>query len=331
MNKKLGIIILNWNGSEDTISCLKSLKEKDMYDVILLDNNSKEEEYNILEHYISEYYVDSCIIKNDKNLNLSAVSASLILVRSEVNLGFANGNNFIANQIIKKYEYVLLLNNDTEVETGAIGNMLSLIAGGDYVAVTCDIRMYFDKSRLWNAGGMFTWYNDRRYIPQKKIDKLEKSGVKSITVDFITGCALMIRSSHIEKYGLFTTKFFHGEEDFNLCYRLRKLGYKVGVDLTSRIYHKVGRSVNKVVDENRIANGIVLHFSNRVIDFKDFLPNYEWIVWREIFLFLIFIRQILSKRGFACAMKIVNRIRYISTSYNEVDRDLFKKITTGEI
>lgn len=70
-----------------------------------------------------------------------------------------------------------------------------------------------------------------------------------ITAEFITGCALFIRSTIIKKYGGLTDDFFHGEEDFNFCWRMKKNHIKGKCLNKVLVYHKV---ILQVSEKNSI-------------------------------------------------------------------------------
>ena len=283
--KELAIIILDWNGASDTIECLKCLNNKELYDIYLLDNGSERENVKIVSEFLDKNSYDVQIISD---IYEATGESFITYIQSPENMGFAKGNNYIAKKIIERYKYILLLNNDTEIPKDTIEHMLSTAKKMDTVALTCDIRLFSDKRTLWNAGGFFTVIGERKYYSQKKIDKLKKKGILYIDAQFITGCALLINSKYVLENGLFTEKFFHGEEDFNFCYNLWKNRKKVGVDLGVKIYHKVGQSLGRVKKE-RSYGATLVNYTNRVIDFKFLYSKMHWIIWKEMYLGLVFL------------------------------------------
>ena len=329
--KELALIILNWNGSEDTIECLDSLFSSDKaVDIVILDNASKPEQLKILESNLESRHKDYISVDAegfDKDVITDEVS--LYLVKSKTNLGFAAGNNFIAERICEKYEYVLLLNNDTIVPKDSIQSMLNTIEKRSLVAVTCDIRYNYDRSVLWNAGGNFKWYGDRKYFSQKKIDRLKSKGVTYIKAQYITGCALMIDCEYIRKYKLFTDKFFHGEEDYNLCYRLKKHGYAVGVDLSVQIYHKVGQSIKRDDDGTKVLKSSIVHYLNRIIDYKEFYGKLRWKMWRTFYINLVILKRKLSGFTRSQAKLLKNKLYYYSNNFENVKWEVFSEIMNG--
>ena len=285
--KKLAIIILNWNGTKDTIDCLETLKNIDLYDIYLLDNGSTEDKYQELKEFCfsnysqKEYRLDNLEERTEEK-------KGLYLIKSSVNLGFAGGNNAVSKAIVEDYDYQLLLNNDTFVPMGAIESMLDKIERNDVDAITCDIRYYYDKLKLWDAGGIFNWIGNINYYTNKDIEKYKNKKIEFIKAQYITGCVMMIKREYLKKYGLFTDRFFHGEEDYNFCYNLKRRGHKIGVDIGTRIYHKVGQSLNPTRDKNKTIRSNILHFTNRVIDYKEFYSNAHWKIWSSFYITIVF-------------------------------------------
>lgn len=319
--KELAIIILDWNGAEDTIECIKTLNNHSLYDIYLLDNGSKEDNNKIISDFLTSPKYEE--ISGETTLDAFKTRKNEITyIHSETNLGFAVGNNTVAKMICNSYRYILLLNNDTEVPSGTIESMLKTAKDKRTVALTCDIRVYYRKNELWNAGGYFTIFGERKYYSQKKIDGLKNKGVRYIDASFITGCALLVDAEHIRKHGLFTDKFFHGEEDFNLCYKLKKTHEKVGVDIGVIIYHKVGKTIQRI-GENKSYNSMLVNYVNRTIDFKEFYGKIRWMVWREVYLWAITLVRIIKGMDTKRMSLMRKRIRKISTENENVKKQVF--------
>lgn len=154
-----------------------------------------------------------------------------IFIRSPENMGFAVANNVIFD-VIKDagFKYITLINNDTLLSPDTLSQLFSAMEKyPEYGVMTGDIRYYSEREKLWNAGGYFTFYGDKRYFNQKKIDKMKARGREVMDCEFLTGCFMCCRTELLLKYGLFTDKFFFGEDDFNFCMRMKKGGNKAGM------------------------------------------------------------------------------------------------------
>lgn len=326
---KLGIIILNWNGEDDTIECITSIRnnEDEVYPIFLLDNASQQSSITKIEKWLESDYGLSYVIMNEEEFEQcnEYVAYTLYFIKSKKNMGFAKGNNFIWDRIKNNFEYVFLLNNDTVIEKQSIANMLIYMDENPNTGViSCDIRLYNHPDKLWNAGGFFTWYGDRKYYSQKKIDMYKARGIKSIKTPFITGCALLCRREIANKYGTFTEKFFFGEEDFNYCKRLQQHKVKVESVLHSTIYHKVSTSIKKTQSN---INKIILHFSNRIIDMKIFYKPLKWKLWRIAYLIAIFFKVYLMTYEIKQAMKVVKYVYHYTSNFEEITYETYIEIS----
>ena len=331
MNKSLAIIMLNWNGTQDTIESLQSLKDNiETYDIFLLDNASKENQIEQMYAFLKEDHFFNTVIETTTTFcgkGRNEEPQNLYYIISDENMGFAGGNNYIADQLKQEYDYLLLLNNDTVVVGDAIASMLNLIRAKKHVAVTCDIRYFSEPDVLWNAGGDIMWYGDRKYYPQSMVDEWIRKGIEDINAQFITGCALLIDSEYIRANGLFTDKFFHGEEDYNFCMNVANRGGTLGVDLTAKIYHKVGRSIAKHQNNPKQLRGRVVHYTNRVIDYKHILDGLQWKLWRELYLLLITVKAVFSRNSdLKTAIHVAGKVRSYSNKYDHVRKDVFMEI-----
>lgn len=325
---KLGIIILNWDGYKDTIECINSLRNNDNSDfsIFLMDNGSANNSVNKINNWIKgNKYTNVINISIGNFSKLKKFDNNKIyFIESSENLGFAKGNNLIWKNIYEEFEYVLLLNNDTVIENNSINNMIEYMDNNPKTGVaSCDIRLYSNPLKLWNAGGYFTWYGDRKYIKQNKIDDYINNNKKSIKTPFITGCVLLIRKNITEEYGFFTENFFFGEEDFNYCKRLQKNNVLIETILNSRIYHKVGSSINKT-DFNQ--NRYILHFTNRIINLKEFYSPIYWYLWREFYIFAILCHSYKNNNDLLRSFKVAIKIKKYTSNYSMISKETFNEI-----
>ena len=122
--KSLAIILLNYNGSSDTIECIESLDNTITnfdYDIYIIDNASRKEETDILKRYISSR--EDFSIYSDDIFERNKVKGNLLILSND-NAGFAGGNNKVIRTIYEDYAYILLLNNDTVVQPDFIEKMI---------------------------------------------------------------------------------------------------------------------------------------------------------------------------------------------------------------
>ena len=118
MGPKVCVIILNWNGLEDTIECLESLKKTTYpnYEVVVVDNGSKGNDAQVLE----ERFADR-----------------IHLVRNDRNYGYAGGNNIGIRYALTGSvpDYLLILNNDVVVAPDFLTEMVGAAAGDEQIGL----------------------------------------------------------------------------------------------------------------------------------------------------------------------------------------------------
>ena len=135
--KKVAIILVNYNGAEDTLECIASIlkSQYENYKIIVVDNCSTDSSYEILDKQ-KEFY-------------------NFVLIKAKSNDGFSAGNNIgIKYALNNGADYILLLNNDTVVETDLIGYLLEGFKNSNNCGATiCKIMCYPQKSIIWYGGG----------------------------------------------------------------------------------------------------------------------------------------------------------------------------------
>ena len=313
--KDLAVIILNYNGSDDTIECIKSLdKQKTVfhYSVYILDNGSQSEIFKKLEDYIGQRKdYESCKYSPDLDL----LAERNYLIRSDENFGFAKGNNQITKLVMNKFEFVVLLNNDTTVDELFIDKMLQFLnANPDIKYASCRINNYFKKDLLWNCGGKVLWWGNKHYFTEQELAR--KGHI--VETSFISGCALYLRTDMLSDNGLLSEDFFHGEEDFNFCWRMKKAGIRGACLNETLVYHKISVSSKKGgMKVGKVAG----YYANRIIDMHKFYPGWIWEIWRRLLMLFIVVDGMRKKYAISEIkeiLRLVNKYSY-NTQLTYVD------------
>ena len=227
------IILVNYNGYEDTVECIESLKKitYSNYKIIVVDNNSLDNSGQKIKQRFCE---------------------DIIYIPSDENLGFAGGNNLGIEYALKQNcDYVLLLNNDTLVEPDFLEPLLQVFKEEHSVgAVGGKIFHWSNPELLWFAGAKINSFTGKtRHLGYLEKDMGQYD--KITETDYITGCLMLVKREAIEAAGLMEDKYFlyYEETDWNL--RIKKSGYRLFYTPNSRIYHKVSASMTKI---NHIVN-----------------------------------------------------------------------------
>lgn len=217
----LFVIILNWNGKQDTLECLKSFQAVSTpHQIVVVDNASSDQSAQIIERAFP----------------------SVTLLENRENLGYAEGNNVGIRYALKKgANYLLILNNDTRVDPSILKGFLQTMEKHPKISILgAKPFLYSDQSRLDHIGGM---WNKRRgnfdligsYDEGDKWTELE-------ALDYVCGCALFVKAEVFQKIGEFESRFFLFWEESDWCSRARKAGFQPFFCPEAKIWHKVSAS-----------------------------------------------------------------------------------------
>lgn len=296
--KKVGIIIVNYNGWEDTLECLNTLlninKKGFLVTILIIDNGSTNDSVFKIENWLLKTCNYNQKIKDDYSYNEIIIK----FIRCNRNLGFSAGNNIgIEYCMINDINYICLLNNDTLVKEDFLLTLLNEKINKGYDMI---------------SGKIISLYKENEYFVGGYISQLKCSGYhfwnndninKPIT--FLSGCLLLFDISVVKKIGMLDEKYFMYIEDVDYSFRATKAGLKLGVNNNTVVFHKEGKSSkNKDVlvyynTRNR------LYFCNKNINFP-----------RKIIFNIYFIMNRLFK-----GLNNPKSISYIVKGY----RDFFKK------
>lgn len=223
---KISIIVLNWNGKEDTIECLESLKKLDYpnYEIIAVDNGSTDGSPRVLR----ERFPYITLIENDENL------------------GFAEGSNVAMKHALEKGTgYVFLLNNDTIVDKGLLKELVKVAESDPKIGVVGPKIYFYDNPKMiWSTGGTINFVKGKAdpigigVTDEGQFDKLDDR-------DCISGCALLAKREVLDKVGLFDPIYFAYYEEIDWCVKAMKAGYKMTYVPKARLWHKVSQSTRK--------------------------------------------------------------------------------------
>jgi GT2 family glycosyltransferase len=195
----------------------------------------------------------------------------------EENTGFAGGNN--AGFMISgdyEAEFTFFLNNDAEVLPETVRNLAGYLSRNDKAGIVSP-AVYWKSApdKLWSAGGKLVKWKMR--FEQVDIPKEEYNPDKGLHVDFVSGCAMMIRTDLFREIGGFREDFFMYYEDADLCRKVTDQGYSIDVLPSETVLHSVASGSGGELSK------IAIYFSerNRIVLSRDFLSP----LMRSVFLF----------------------------------------------
>ncbi len=226
-NPHVSIIILNYNGIVDTSECLHSLQNitYNNYEVIVVDNGSKDNPQDTLRKKFPK----------------------VTLLENEKNMGFGEGNNIgIRTALMKEPKYILLLNNDTVVDTNFLNKLVNKMEKNPSIAVCSPkIKYYQEPSKIWYLGThLQLGYPRLRYKGKKDDNQLKPPNETYSAI----GCAFLMRTEAIKEIGMLDESLFIMHEETDWCLRAKARGYKCSIEPESIVYHKVSSSIKMLSD-----------------------------------------------------------------------------------
>ncbi|MCI0921330.1 glycosyltransferase family 2 protein [Sphingobacterium rhinopitheci] len=287
---KVAVVILNWNNKYFLEKFLPSIYNSHYSNIefIIGDNASTDDSIAFVE----EYYPKIRIIKNDKNY------------------GFAGGYNKILTQV--DADYYVLLNSDVEVTHNWIEPIISMMERENYAAAQPKIRAYHKKDTFEHAGAAGGYIDKYGYpfcrgriMQYTEMDNGQYDQEQEIF--WATGAALFIRAQVWKELNGFDADFFAHMEEIDLCWRLKKSGYKVGYCPDSIVYHVGGGTLNASNPKKTYLN-----FRNNLVMLQKNLPlgKAVWIIFIRLWLDLLALCSFMAQRKFKDAWAISKAHQY---------------------
>jgi GT2 family glycosyltransferase len=204
----VSVVLVDWNGLDDTRHCLESLRRLEY------------EELNVI------------VVDNGSDVPVAGLDG-VELIRSEQNLGFAGGANLgIRRALERGADYVWLLNNDTEVELGTLTALVDEAESDPRVGIVGAVL-----PEAWGGGRVNQWTGVTRNVT----DPGERP-------DYIAGTCMLVKRRVFERIGLFDEAFFFYYEDADFCRRARDAGWGLAVAPDALVEHAGGATVNRGAD-----------------------------------------------------------------------------------
>lgn len=311
---RVAIIVLNWNGAEDTIDCIDSLLSQDnqVPDIILVDNASSDNSLELLEKFIAQH--DTSTIR---------------LIKNTVNSGYAGGNNVGFNYALNEgYKYIGTLNPDAIADRNWVSALTNELFGYTDVGIATGTLVKSNKTQLDTTGEQYSTWGIPS--PRGRDQPLSNAPAEAEYVFGSTGGGFIARADMLRDIGMFDENFFMYFEDVDFCFRAQLAGYKVRYTPKAVAYHKISASTNKVpglATYNTFKNLPMLFFKN--------VPLGLWLtVWPRFTLAytLILGNAIVSGRGLSALKGWLMSIVYLPHAFAERARiQANRRVTTAYI
>jgi GT2 family glycosyltransferase len=238
------IVLLNWNGWQDTLECIRSLQrgEYQNWRAVIVDNGST----------------------NDSVERLKEACPDVTILETHKNLGFAAGNNVgIRFALENGAEYVFVLNNDTTVFPDTISAFVAFAEKHPAAALMGPSIDRRNPQREWPIRRnldlltqLCTFTALRRLVSRIPLIRgiFYCTDGRPSVVQFLPGSALFFRASTFEKSGFFDESTFLDFEELIMAEKVRKAGFSVHFVPQARIWHKGSASAAKLRAKRYIEN-----------------------------------------------------------------------------
>lgn len=223
---RVAVIVLNWNGLQDTLNCVESLHGQSFEDfsIILVDNASREGlgELKTIQD------------NNDR----------FILLENPVNKGFAGGvNTGIQYARDNGYEYICLLNNDAVVDKNWLKKLVHSADSIEDASIFTGLLLNEKGEKIDSSGEQYSIWG--LSFPRNR-GQLKNNTPDSGYTFGATGGASLYRTSLFKNIGLFDETFFAYYEDVDISFRSQLAGHKVYFVNDAVAYHKLGATSKKI-------------------------------------------------------------------------------------
>jgi hypothetical protein len=218
-------IILNTNRRADTLECLASLQTLTYsnHTVIALDNAS-----------------------TDGSVEAISISfPSVQIVRLTDNRGYAGNNNVgIQAALQQGADWVFVLNEDTILDAECLTRLIEVAESDSRIGIVGPMVYHHDEPKvIQSAGGRLDKWWFGYHLGQNEDDRGQFAAPHD--VDWISGCAILVRRAVIEQLGMIDERFFYYWEETEWCLRTRKSGWRIVHVPAAKLWHKgVQRNYN---------------------------------------------------------------------------------------
>jgi len=222
---RIGILMINYNQWELTGKCVESLLRSTGVSVVigLVDNNSRAEAPDW--------------VKNTPEISFYS---------NPTNSGFIAGNiRAFEMVILRDVDYVILLNNDTEVEPDMLSTLATHFTSHPDTGLATPVISYAeDRQIIWHAGGTFL---PRKMGVKQLYKTLSDLPADSVEVDQISGCAMIMRPDLFKAIGYQDPDLFIYHEDVEQSLKSMEMGFKNYLVPAARMIHHVSITVGGVL------------------------------------------------------------------------------------
>lgn len=246
-DRPVWIIVLNWNGAEDTINCIDSLLSMTHtgWRLAVCDNASSDDSLPQLRAALSERFDADWIEMPEAEVGKALPVSRAVLIRNAGNYGYAGGNNVGMRLALldPAMTHCWVLNNDTEVTADALAEVMAHATQHPQQGIIGSTLIYHDRREIMQAAGgaqYNRWTGMVRMVGH--LQPASNTAMFAEThLDFVIGAAMLINRPWLEQVGLMDPSYFLYMEEIDYC-RKGVGRFDLGYAPASIVCHKEGGS-----------------------------------------------------------------------------------------
>jgi len=231
---KVSVIIINYNSSTFTLQCVKSIIDLTSgiknFEIIVVDNNSSEEDFKSLAPV-----QDIAIVK---------------LIRSKINLGFSGGN-MLGVQHSSNPSYYFFLNNDCIFVNDVITTLANFLENNKSAGLVTgqmfapDMKRQSSFGYYPSVGGILLGNGFMRMFKAEMFRSNKVEYPKPVIIPYATGSAMFVRAEYFASLGGFDTNYFLFCEEEDICRSMQKRGWEIYLVPDAKFIHYGGGSTKR--------------------------------------------------------------------------------------
>ncbi|MFV3131785.1 glycosyltransferase family 2 protein [Niveispirillum sp. KHB5.9] len=239
------IVILNWNGAEDTIGCIDGVRTQTggRWRLVVCDNASADDSLPRLRAALTERFGNGWAELAEAEVAGTIPDRNVYLIRNAGNHGYAGGNNVGVRLALgdPDMDFTWILNNDTVPDPGALPALLTHAAAHPRQGMIGSTLLYAANPDLIQAAGgarYNRWTGLSHHLGWNR-PRAEAQSFAGVPMDYVIGAAMFIRRAWLEQVGLMDESYFLYFEEIDYCRRGRTL-FELGYAPASIVLHKEG-------------------------------------------------------------------------------------------
>ena len=289
------IVLVNYNGYNDTIECLESVlkSEHKNFQVVVVDNSDFDHPLNQLKIWSDGHPISiqtqfahfvfpperkplSCKILSENELAglEHRASEKILFVKAKKNLGFAAGNNVAIRYFTKtkQFDFIWLLNNDTVIRKDTLSCFVDCASRQESSIgiIGGKLLQYYRPERLQAVGGQyFKWFGKMRELGSGAQDKGQWDK-QNFPLDYVIGASMFVRKEFIQSVGPMEEDYFLYFEELDWALRGKRKAWELAFCSGAVVYHKLGASTGSRNTVSEISDFYFVR--NRILIARKFFP-----------------------------------------------------------